>query len=106
MLFIVTLTYRAAADDIEAQLPAHRDWLAQHIAGGRFLAAGPLEPRSGGLIAAHCEDRAELDAMLASDPFVALGLVDVGVLAAEPALRHADFPSRWALGAKALNDQS
>ena len=102
MLFTVTLTYRADAAVIEAQLPAHRDWLAPHITHGRFLVAGPLEPRTGGLILAHCEDREELDALLAADPFVALGLVDVAVLAAAPALRHAEFPGRWAATAKAL----
>lgn len=102
MLFIVTLHYRAAQADIAAQLPAHRDWLARHMAGGRFVIAGPLEPRTGGLILAHCEDRAELDALLAGDPFVALGLVEVAVVAAAPALRHADFPPRWAPQAQAL----
>ncbi|WP_343639651.1 YciI family protein [Roseateles sp.] len=102
MLFIVTLNYRAAQADIAAQLPAHRDWLARHVAAGRFVVAGPLEPRTGGLILAHCEDRAELDALLADDPFVTFGLVDVAVLVAAPALRHADFPPRWALEAQAL----
>ncbi len=102
MLFIVTLTCRAAMAEIEAQLPAHRAWLAQHIAEGRFVTAGPLEPRTGGLIVAHAADRTELDALLASDPFVNLGLVDVAVLAAVPALRHADFPACWAPAARAL----
>lgn len=106
MLFIVTLTYRAAAAAIEAQLPGHREWLARHIASGRFLTAGPIEPRTGGLIVAYGEDRAELDALLAGDPFVDLALVEVSVLGAAPALRHAEFPARWAPAAKALSDLS
>lgn len=106
MLFIVTLTYRAAKAEIEAALPAHRVWLAQHITSGRFLAAGPLESRTGGLILVHGDDRTELDALLASDPFVNLGLVDVAVLASALALRHAEFPARWAATAQPLAQTS
>ena len=40
--------------------------------------------------------------LMASDPFVVHGLVDVTVLAVSPALRHADFPARWAATAQAV----
>ena len=45
--------------------------------------------------------------VLSGDPgmgksFVALDLVDVTVAACAPALRHGDFPARWAPSAKAL----
>lgn len=102
MLFIVTLTYRRAPHEIEGRLDAHRDWLAAHTRTGGFLTAGPLESRTGGLIVAHCDTRASLDAIMATDPFVIDGLVDVEVRAAVPAVRHAEFPARWAAGAKAL----
>ena len=102
MLFIVTLTYALPLEDVNGQLDAHRDWLVANTRAGRIAVAGPLEPRTGGLIVAHCADRAELDRMMAQDPFVIEGLVVVHVVCASPALRHDDFPARWAIDAKAV----
>jgi uncharacterized protein YciI len=102
LLFIITLTYRAEPAAIDARLDAHRASLATHAIGGRFIAAGPLESGTGGLIVGHCDSRAELDTVLSTDPFVALGLVDVTVLACTPAIRHIAFAVQWAPTAKAL----
>ena len=102
MLFIVTLAYARPLEEVNRQLDAHRDWLVAHTIAGRIAVAGPLEPRTGGLIVAHCADRAELDGMMAEDPFVIDELVDVQVVCATPVLRHADFPARWAADAKAV----
>jgi len=100
MLFIVTLTYARPPDEVNPQLDAHRDWLIAQTAAGRILVAGPLEPRTGGLIVAHCDSRPELDHMMAQDPFVIENLVTVDVRCATPALRHPQFPARWASDAK------
>jgi uncharacterized protein YciI len=103
MLFIVTLTYRRSAAEIAAQHDAHRDWLLAHTREGQIIVAGPLEPRTGGLIVAHCADRAEVDRMMAQDPFVTHGLVEVEVRGMTPALRHDAFLPRWAEGAKSID---
>jgi uncharacterized protein YciI len=100
MLFIVTLSNRRPAEDIEAQQAGHRDWLVANARAGRIAVAGPLLPRTGGLIVAHCADRAELDQMMALDPFVMHGLVEVQVQCVAAALRHEAFPARWAAEAK------
>jgi uncharacterized protein YciI len=96
MLFIVTLAYRRPPAELEAHLDAHRRWLATHMRAGHFIAAGPLEPKTGGLIVAHGESREAIAALLADDPFVIHALVDAHVLACTPAMRHAEFPERWA----------
>lgn len=105
MLFIVTLNNRRSPDDIAAQQTGHRDWLIANTRAGRIVLAGPLEPRTGGLIMAHCVDRAELDLMMADDPFVIHELVDVQVQCVAAALRHEAFPARWAADAKAVSDR-
>lgn len=106
MLFIVTLTYRQPPERIDEALGPHRAWLAEETRAGRLLVAGPLAPATGGLILARAEDRAALDALMAADPFVAHGLVDVTVLAFQPALRHADFPAHWAEAAQSIESTS
>lgn len=96
MLFIITLRYRHPPAELQEHLDAHRRWLATHMRAGRFIAAGPLEPKTGGLIVAHGDTRESIDALMADDPFVIHALVDVHVLACMPAMRHAEFPERWA----------
>ncbi|MBA5688933.1 YciI family protein [Rugamonas apoptosis] len=80
MLFFVTLNNRRPPEDIEAQQASHRDWLIANARAGRIALAGPMEPCTGGLIMAHCADRGELDLMMADDPFVIHGSVEVQVL--------------------------
>lgn len=105
MLFIVTLTYVRPADEVNSRFEAHRDWLVANTRSGRIAVAGPLDTQAGGLIVAHSSDRAELDHMLAQDPFVLEKLVTVDVLGAVPGLRHEDFPARWAPDTKAVAGQ-
>jgi uncharacterized protein YciI len=102
MLFVVTLTYRRPATEIDARLDAHRDWLVAHARADRIVVAGPLESHTGGLIMATCADRSELDQMMAQDPFVIHELVTVDVQGFMPALHNGAFPQRWAQGAKSI----
>ncbi|GAA0696926.1 hypothetical protein ISN75_12085 [Dyella marensis] len=101
MLYVVTLTYLRAQQDIQAHLGTHRDWLIEHARAGRIIAAGPLETGDGGAILAHCESRSELDDMLERDSFRVHGLAQYGVQAFDAALRAQAFPAAWAPAAKA-----
>jgi uncharacterized protein YciI len=78
-MFIVTLTYTAPLERIDAYLPAHRAWLGKQYARGLFLMSGRKEPRDGGIIIAHAASRAELDAVLRDDPFAQAGLATYAV---------------------------
>lgn len=100
MLYVVMLTYVGPADEVQAHLDSHRDWLIEHARAGRILVAGPLEPRTGGLVLAHCSSRTELDGMLAEDSFYVHRLVDYDIRCFNPALRAAAFPEQWAGAAK------
>lgn len=74
-MFITFLKFaknRAAAPEFMA---AHNDWIAQGFADGVFLCVGSLQPAAGGAILATGESRADHDARIAADPFVAQGIV-------------------------------
>ncbi len=88
-MFIVSLTYRVPLSEIDAHLSDHRAFLDRHFASGAFLASGPKEPRTGGVILATLADRAALEAILDEDPFRRLGLADYAVEAFQPT-RFAD----------------
>jgi len=78
-MYIVTLTYTAPLERIDAYLPAHRAWLEKQYARGLMLMSGRKEPRDGGILIAHAADRAELDAALRDDPFGQAGLATYAV---------------------------
>ncbi|MGW2873636.1 YciI family protein [Kitasatospora sp. NPDC001225] len=73
-MFVLELTYTAALESIEEALPRHIAWLEEHYAAGTFLASGRKVPRDGGVILAVGGDRAGIEALVATDPFVRAGL--------------------------------
>ncbi|MED7955138.1 YciI family protein [Streptomyces sp. BE20] len=78
-MFVLELTYTASLDRIDAALPAHVEWLGRHYADGTFLASGRKVPRDGGVILATGDDRAAIEAVTRTDPFVVEGLVEYTV---------------------------
>jgi uncharacterized protein YciI len=73
-MFIVSLTYTAPLEHIDAHLPAHREFLGEQYARGVFLMSGPKEPRIGGIIVAHAGSRAEVEDLVRQDPFHRAGI--------------------------------
>lgn len=55
--------------------PAHRQWLGEMVAAGVLLVSGPYLDGSGGLFAFIAADEAELNGVLAQDPFALHGCV-------------------------------
>jgi uncharacterized protein YciI len=93
-MFIVTLTYTAPLERIDAYLPAHRAWLEELYARGLMLMSGRKEPRDGGILIAHAADRAELEAALRDDPFAQAGLATYAITEFIPTMT-AEALSAW-----------
>lgn len=49
--------------------PKHREYLTSLAAAGRLRLAGPYTDQQGALLVYEVADRAELDAVLAADPY-------------------------------------
>ncbi|MFE0459988.1 YciI family protein [Kitasatospora sp. NPDC058965] len=79
-MFVVTLTYTAPLDRIDALLPEHVAWLERQYAAGTLLASGRRVPRTGGVLLARAADRAALDALLAEDVFHRAGVAEYQVV--------------------------
>ncbi|MFJ9692500.1 YciI family protein [Kitasatospora sp. NPDC101183] len=78
-MFILELSYTAELDRIDAGLTEHVAWVRRHIEDGTFLAAGRKVPREGGIILAVGEDRAAIEALAATDPFLLAGVAEYRV---------------------------
>ena len=79
-MFVVTITYTKPIEAIEAKTVEHRTWLDQHVASGLVIAAGPMVPRTGGILIVSSQGtKAELETLLKDDPFQIHGLADYAV---------------------------
>ena len=72
-MLILSLTYIAPLEDADRYMDAHMAWVRAGYDNGSFLASGRKIPRTGGVILAG-GDRATLEVMCASDPFVIHGI--------------------------------
>ena len=79
-VYVLTLTYTAPLDRIDALLPAHRRWLDEHYAAGTFLASGPRIPRNGGVILARGRSGGDVAALVREDPFARAGAAEYAVV--------------------------
>jgi len=73
-LWMLMTTYVRPVDEVDALLEAHVAHLERQREAGRFLAWGRLVPRTGGFVLASAADRAEVDRLLAEDPFTSGGV--------------------------------
>jgi uncharacterized protein YciI len=93
-MFVVTLNYTAPLARIDGFLEAHRAFLSEQYARGLFLMSGRKEPRDGGIIIAHAASRAELERVLADDPFHQAGLARYEIVEFVPTMT-ADALAAW-----------
>ncbi|MER6180007.1 YciI family protein [Streptomyces sp. NPDC001652] len=73
-MFVLELSYTAPLDQVDAVLEAHVAWLDAQYEQGVFLASGRKNPRDGGVILAVAGDRARIEEIAATDPFVTAGV--------------------------------
>ena len=69
---IVAVEYEFVAEATERRLaarPEHREWLTALKADGRLVQAGPFADGSSSLLVFDVADEAELDVLLAADPY-------------------------------------
>lgn len=93
-VFVIELIYKVDLAQIDAAMKAHVAWLQRHYAAGTFLVSGRKIPRDGGIILATGGDRAQLEAIVRADPFVARGLADVRLIEFRASQRADDMPKR------------
>lgn len=83
-MFVVTLKFSAGKALAPQFIDGHNAWIRQGFADGVFLLTGSLPPGEGGAVLAHNVTRADLEARLARDPFVAGDVVTAEILEIAP----------------------
>ena len=93
-MFVIELIYKADLSEIDAHMKAHVAFLNKHYAAGTFLISGRKIPRDGGIILAVGKTKAELESILAEDPFQKHGLAEFRIIEFRASQRAADIPKR------------
>jgi len=95
-MFVVLLKFSGDRGRAGQFMEDHKAWIRRGFEDGVFLLVGSLQPALGGGIVAHNTSRAELQARIDDDPFVAEKLVNVEILEIAPS--QADERLRFLLG--------
>ncbi len=83
-MFVLLLTYVKPLAEVDALMRPHVAWLEEQYAAGHFLVSGRQIPRTGGVIVARGDDREEIEALAATDPFVSGGVATCEVVQFHP----------------------
>ena len=95
--FLVEITYTGSMEQVDAVLPAHREYLMKGYNAGLLLMSGPQNPRTGGIVIARAESLEELKAYFAQDPYAVENVGGHRFVEFNPA-RHQGFLSDWVAG--------
>ena len=93
-MFVLLLTYVRPLPEVDALMREHMAWLKEQYAAGRFVVSGRRIPRTGGVILARGDDREEIEAIAARDPFVAAGVATCEVVQFRPSQSEDGFDPR------------
>ncbi|MBO9419513.1 hypothetical protein J7481_08395 [Labrenzia sp. R4_2] len=86
-MFVVDLTYIGDLSKIDALLEPHQAFLKSGYDRGVFLASGPKEPRTGGVILARSDTRAELEKLIDQVPFKQEGVAEYRITEFNPVMK-------------------
>lgn len=79
-MFVVLLKFTENKARAGELMDGHKGWIQRGFEAGTFVLMGSLQPNLGGALVAHDTTRAELEAFVAEDPFVAEGIVTPEIL--------------------------
>ena len=90
-MFIIMLNYIKRLDIVEKYLDQHKKFLEFCYKSNFFIASGPKNPRTGGVIISQISDRAQLDNLLKQDPFHINNIADYEIIEFTPSKYHPNF---------------
>jgi len=85
-MFIASLTYKVALDEVDKHLNDHVAYLEKQYADGNFIASGRKVPRTGGIILSNLETEDELQSILQEDPFYKMQIADYEIIEFIPSM--------------------
>jgi len=75
-MFVVLIHYKQPITEVEKHLASHRAYLGECYKKDYFIASGPQNPRTGGVILSQLSDKNQLQEVIHQDPFHINGVSD------------------------------
>lgn len=85
-MFVLLVNYLVPLERIDEVRPRHVAYLQRHYADGTFLFSGRQRPPAGAVIVAADVDRAELERITATDPYVTEGAAEYTIVEFGPTM--------------------
>ncbi len=79
-LFAVTLKFTDDAERRQQVRPTHREYLKKLLEAGKLHESGPFVDDSGALLIYDAADIAEVQELLANDPYAPNGIVETATI--------------------------
>ena len=93
MIHIIHLHYQKPLEEVAKHLVEHRLFLDQGYQKGLFLASGPLDPKTGGIIIAT-GNLDDIKKLLEKDPYNTHNLAAYEFMSFDP-VKHDKIISQW-----------
>lgn len=90
-MFVIMIHYKKPLDVVEHYLAEHRAFLEEGYQADFFIASGPKNPRTGGVILSQLQDREQLMRIIKNDPFILHDIADYDVTEFTPVKYHQNF---------------
>jgi len=90
-MFVVILTYKKPLKIVDQHVTSHRNFLDQCYQKNYFIASGPQQPRTGGVILSQLRDRHQLELILKEDPFFQQDIAEYQIIEFTPVKHHPQF---------------
>jgi len=90
-MFIIDITYKKSLEQIDQHLAEHRAFLDNGYKNNYFVASGPKNPRTGGIIISQLKNLEQLEDILKKDPFNIHDVADYKIIEFNPNKYHLSF---------------
>ncbi len=83
-LFTVLIQYLRPLEEVNKVMEEHRAYLDVILQQGSLLAAGPMVPRTGGILWMKAKSKSEIERIVQEDPYARTGVAAFQILEFEP----------------------
>ena len=90
-MFIINLHYIVPLEQLDAHMTDHVKFLQKYYKQNVFVASGRKVPRTGGIILALANSKAEVDEIITEDPFYIHKLAEFSVIEFLTSQSHPDL---------------
>lgn len=92
-MYIILIHYIKPLEAVDQQKAAHGTYLDKFYAEGRMIVSGRRMDQKGGILLANIASRAEVEQLIAGDPYKTSGVAEYEIIDFHPSKYAQDFGS-------------